>query len=98
MAKGLSAGLRGPLARLGEEEGLSLVEVLVAALVLVLVLVPMLDFSTYMFNGRSFERQLAATLASSKMEELANVAYRTPYSKTNPLSNFGWPGNGSEWL
>lgn len=98
MGKGLCHRLRGILARKGLEAGVSLVEVLVAAAILVLVLVPMLDFSAYMFNGQAFERQLAATLASSKMEELANRAYRTPYSKTNPLSNFGWPGNGSDYL
>lgn len=96
MGETLTRWVRKVFARPGREAGASLAEVLVATAILVIVLVPMLDFSAYMFNGHAFERQLAATLAASKMEELANKAYRSAYSKTNPLSNFGWPGSGSE--
>lgn len=95
--------MRRPFARrlgqvacpLGAEAGVSLIEVLVAAFILTLVLVPMLDFSAYMFNGQAYGHQLAATLAAAKMEELANVAYRTS-GNTNSSVNTNWGPMGED--
>lgn len=59
------------------EAGISLVEVLAAMAILTLVLLPMLDFAAYTYNGQAYERQLVATLAASKMEELQAESYRS---------------------
>lgn len=82
----LSAGRR----RLaGAESGASLVEVLIALALLMGIVIPMLDFGASLRAATPFQRQMAASLASSKVEELANVAYRTSSS---------WPGNGEDWI
>jgi hypothetical protein len=73
----------------GSEAGVTLTELLVAVCILALVLVPMLDFSAYVYNGQSYERQLAATLATAKLEELENASYRTPGS-ANTKIHVGW--------
>lgn len=66
-----------PALNLRSEAGVSLVEVLAAIAILGVVLLPMLDFAAYMYNGQAYERQLAATLAAAKLEELQNAAYRS---------------------
>lgn len=77
-------------------------EVLLAATIMVLVLLPMLDFSAYMFSGQSYQRQLAITLAASKLEEAANVAYRTgtggPLNGFPPsMSDYDYVDIGNHW-
>lgn len=62
---------------LRQEAGATLVEVLAAVAILTLVLLPMLDFSSYMYNGQAYQRQLAAQVAASKLEWLQNQSYRT---------------------
>jgi hypothetical protein len=73
----------------GADAGVTLTELLVAVCILALVLVPMLDFSAYVYNGQSYERQLAATLATAKLEELENYSYRRP-GNANPSNHTGW--------
>lgn len=70
------------------QSGTSLVEVLIAVGLLVTVAIPMLDLGAYMRGATPFHRQIAVSLAASKLEELANIAYRT--------SNSTWPGSGSD--
>lgn len=76
----------GKAARLRGEEGVSLVEVLVAATILTLVLVPLIDFAAYVYSGQAYQRQLRAVLATATLEEIQNKAFRTP----------NWPELGIE--
>lgn len=71
------------------ESGTTLVEVLIALALLTVVVIPMLDLGAHVRGGTAFHRQIAVSLASSKIEELANYAYRTSLSSTN------WPADGS---
>jgi hypothetical protein len=59
------------------ESGSSVVEVLVAVALLVGVIVPMLDLRTVISGGLAFQRQMAVTLASGKIEEVGSYNYRT---------------------
>lgn len=59
------------------EAGVTLVEVLIAVAVLVVVLVPILDFTADLRASTPFHRNMASSLAASKLEELGNSAYRT---------------------
>lgn len=76
--------------RIGAEEGVSLVEVIAAMGILALVLLPMLDFAAYTYTGQAYEKQLAATLAASKLEELQSVSYRS--------LSWPWPGGEEVWV
>ncbi len=73
---------------LGSEAGVSLVEVVAALAILGLVLLPMLEFAAYQYNGQAYDRLLAATLASSKLEELQSESYRTDPGE--------WPEYGAQ--
>jgi prepilin-type N-terminal cleavage/methylation domain-containing protein len=74
--------------RLKDQAGMSLVEVLIASAILAGVLIPMLDFGANLRGGTPFQRQIASTLATSRLEKLGNQAYRT--------NNTTWPSGGSE--
>lgn len=71
-----------------EETGSTLVEVLIAMALLSAVLVPMLDFGANMRSGATYPRQVAVSLAASKLEDLGNRSYRTPSAN--------WPSSGWE--
>lgn len=72
--------------RLAAAAGVTMVEILVAVGILGLAVIPMLDFGANMRGETVFVKQMASSLASSKIEDLGNRAYRT----------FSWPGSGSE--
>lgn len=63
-------------------------ELLVAVALLVLIILPLLDLGTQLRAGLQYERQLAVTVATSKLEELANDAYRSAQG-TWPVES--WP-------
>jgi prepilin-type N-terminal cleavage/methylation domain-containing protein len=90
MGKRLAGWLRRRFLPLMAERGVSLVEVLVATAILALILVPMLNFSAYTYNGQAYERQLAATWATDKMEDLQTWGYRKDWSEV--------PDAGTVWL
>lgn len=69
--------------------GSTLIEVLVSAGLLTAVVIPMLNFAAYRLSGTAFQRQIAVSLASSKLEELGNEAYRVEDVDT-------WPTSGAQ--
>lgn len=70
------------------ETGATLVEILVAVGLLVAVAIPMLDLGAHMRGATPFQRQIAVSLAASRVEELGNRSYRTipwPSSDTDVI-------------
>jgi Tfp pilus assembly protein PilV len=59
------------------DAGITLVEVLVAVSLLVVVMIPMLNFRTVVAGTAIFQRQIAITLASGKIEEVMDQSYRS---------------------
>lgn len=88
MRRGFAWWFCRTLARAWSEEGVSLTEVLVAAVILSLVLGPMLDFSAYLYNGQAYQKAMKAQLATSYLEYVQNLTYRRPYASS-------WPAGGS---
>ena len=70
------------------EAGTTLIEVLIAVALLSGVLVPMLDFGANMRGGSTFQRQVAVSVATNKLEDLGRLAYRTAFAS--------WPATGTE--
>lgn len=68
------------------QAGSTLVEILLAVALLVSVAIPMLELGAHMRGATPFQRQIAVSLAASKIEELGNIAYRTTF----------WPGSGAD--
>jgi hypothetical protein len=58
------------------QAGTTLVEVLLAVALLVAVMVPMLNLRAVVTGSASFQRQMATTLASGKVEEIGDPNYR----------------------
>lgn len=84
------------------QSGSMVVDVLVSVALLATIIVPLLSFSTIFNGGATYPRQLAASLAVTKIEELATVAYRTNYeadlcrwSSPDPKPSPVWPISGS---
>lgn len=59
------------------ESGMTLVEVLMATGLIVAVMVPMMDFAAFVRGGSTYPRQIALTLAGSKLEELRYESLNT---------------------
>jgi hypothetical protein len=73
------------------EEGVSVIEVIAAVALLILVAIPMLDFTGTTHAAVPLARQDAVSLATSKVEELESQAYRT---QSSPVPS--WPSSGSD--
>jgi prepilin-type N-terminal cleavage/methylation domain-containing protein len=62
---------------LESQAGFTMIEVLIALGLLMLFIIPMLDFGANMRGGTPFQRQIAVSLAAAKLEDLGNAGYRT---------------------
>lgn len=69
-----------------DEAGVTLVEVLVSVMLMSVVVIGMLDFGSLIRGGTAFQREIAATLASKRLETLENSIYYATPGTTPPGS------------
>jgi prepilin-type N-terminal cleavage/methylation domain-containing protein len=80
---------------LESQAGFTMIEVLIALGLLMLFIIPMLDFGANMRGGTPFQRQVAVSLATTKLEELGNGVYRTNPNTWGSLSGSDSPTVGN---